>query len=172
MISLWSAGFNCWTSVAPAFQSWFAVEYSSCFISVMNRILIYMFAVLIHLWINVLHADRTSSMCIWTTAEHRVRLLQRKTDLSRTPPPVIYYWPFQGHDSVVGYSNCQCIIHRSNLQSVLLANLYFNYDQSLLRPTEVQLLDFCCSSISELWVILIVNVRPLSVCLWLTVQFI
>ena len=23
-------GFNCWTSVAPAFQSWFAVEYSSC----------------------------------------------------------------------------------------------------------------------------------------------
>ena len=27
-------GFNC--SVAPAFQSWFAVEYSSCFISVMN----------------------------------------------------------------------------------------------------------------------------------------
>ena len=30
------SGFNCWTSVAPAFQSWFAVEYSSCFISVMN----------------------------------------------------------------------------------------------------------------------------------------
>ena len=29
-------GFNCWTSVAPAFQSWFAVEYSSCFISMMN----------------------------------------------------------------------------------------------------------------------------------------
>ena len=29
-------GFNCWTSVAPAFQSWFTVEYSSCFISVMN----------------------------------------------------------------------------------------------------------------------------------------
>ena len=29
-------GFNCWTSVAPAFQSWFAVEYSSCFISEMN----------------------------------------------------------------------------------------------------------------------------------------
>ena len=29
-------GFNCWTSVTPAFQSWFAVEYSSCFISVMN----------------------------------------------------------------------------------------------------------------------------------------
>ena len=34
MISLWSGppGFNCWTSVAPVFQSWFAVEYSSCFI--------------------------------------------------------------------------------------------------------------------------------------------
>ena len=29
-------GFNCWTSVAPAFQSWFAVEYSSCFIPLMN----------------------------------------------------------------------------------------------------------------------------------------
>ena len=29
-------GFNCWTSVAPAFKSWFAVEYSSCFISVIN----------------------------------------------------------------------------------------------------------------------------------------
>ena len=30
--------FNCWTSVAPAFQTWFAVEYMylSCFISVMN----------------------------------------------------------------------------------------------------------------------------------------
>ena len=28
--------FNSWTFVAPAFQSWFAVEYSSCFISVMN----------------------------------------------------------------------------------------------------------------------------------------
>ena len=29
-------GFNCWTSVAPAFQSWFAVEYWSYFISVIN----------------------------------------------------------------------------------------------------------------------------------------
>ena len=38
MICLWSGPprFNCWTSVAPAFQTWFAVEYSSCFISVMN----------------------------------------------------------------------------------------------------------------------------------------
>ena len=38
MISLWSGppGFNCWTSVAPAFQSWVAFEYSSCFISVIN----------------------------------------------------------------------------------------------------------------------------------------
>ena len=38
MICLWSGlpGFNCWTSVAPAFQSWFDVEYSSSFISVMN----------------------------------------------------------------------------------------------------------------------------------------
>ena len=38
MICLWSGppGLNCSTSVAPAFQSWFAVEYLSCFISVMN----------------------------------------------------------------------------------------------------------------------------------------
>ena len=38
MICIWSgpSGFNCWSSVAPAFQSWFAVEYSSYFISVMN----------------------------------------------------------------------------------------------------------------------------------------
>ena len=27
---------NCWTSVYPAFQSWFAVEYLSCFNSLMN----------------------------------------------------------------------------------------------------------------------------------------
>ena len=37
MISLWSGppGFNFWTSVSLAFQSLYAVEYSSCFISVM-----------------------------------------------------------------------------------------------------------------------------------------
>ena len=35
-LSLGPPGFNYWTSGAPAFQSWFAVEYSSCFISVMN----------------------------------------------------------------------------------------------------------------------------------------
>ena len=36
--NFWSGppGFNCWTSVVPAFQSWFAVEYTSRFISVMN----------------------------------------------------------------------------------------------------------------------------------------
>ena len=47
MICLWSSppGFNCWTSIAPAFQNWLGVEYLSCFISVM----MYMFAVLIHL---------------------------------------------------------------------------------------------------------------------------
>ena len=67
-------------------------------------ILIYMFAVLIHWWVEVLYADRTTSMCIWTTAEPRVRLLQRKTGLS---PQVIYYWPFHGVASVVVYSNCQ-----------------------------------------------------------------
>ena len=68
-------------------------------------ILIYMFAGLIHWYVEVLHADRTTSMCIWTTVEPRARLLQRKTGLS---PPVIYYWPFQCDTSVVVYPNCQC----------------------------------------------------------------
>ena len=121
MICLWSGppGFICWTSVATAFRSWFAVEYS--LVLSLWWLLIYMFAVLIHWWVGILHADRTS-MCIWTTAEPRVRLLQRKTGLSAPPPPhpphtpMIYYWPFQG---------------------------------------------------DALWFILIVNVRPLSVCLWL-----
>ena len=38
MICLWLGplGLNFWTSVAPALQSWFAVKYLSCFISVMN----------------------------------------------------------------------------------------------------------------------------------------
>ena len=34
-----------------------------------------MFAVLICWWVKVLHADRTTSMCMWTTTEHKVRLL-------------------------------------------------------------------------------------------------
>ena len=49
---------------------------------------------------NVLHADRTTCMCIWTAAEPRTRLSARKTGLSAPPPlppcpplPVIYYWP-------------------------------------------------------------------------------
>ena len=40
-------------------------------------ILIYMFAVLIHWWVEVLPTYRTTSMCIWTTAEPRVKLLLR-----------------------------------------------------------------------------------------------
>ena len=40
--------------------------------------LIYMFAVSIYWWVEVFHADRTISICIWTTAEPRMRLLQRK----------------------------------------------------------------------------------------------
>ena len=66
---------------------------STCLVSSQWWILIYMFAVLIHWWVEVLHPDLTTSMCIWTTAESRMRLLQCKTGLS---PPVIYYWPFQG----------------------------------------------------------------------------
>ena len=64
-----------------------------------------MFAVLIHWWVEVLLADRTTSMCIWTTTEPRVRLLQRKTGLR---PRVIYYWSFQCDAYVLVYSNCQC----------------------------------------------------------------
>ena len=48
--------------------------------------------------------DRTS-VCIWTTEDPKVRLLQSKTGLS---PSVIYYWPFQGDASVVVCSNFQC----------------------------------------------------------------
>ena len=64
-----------------------------------------MFAVLIHWWVEVLHADRTTYMCIWTATEPWARLLQRKTGLS---PPVIYYWPLQCDASVVVHSKCQC----------------------------------------------------------------
>ena len=96
-------GFNCWTSVTQAFQSWFAVEYSSCFICDESRFICSLFR-FIDL-VEVLHADRTTYMCIWNTTEPRARLLQRKTGLS---PPVIYYWLSQGDASVVDYSNCQC----------------------------------------------------------------
>ena len=82
-------GFNFWTSVAPAFQSWFAIEY--CLISSQWWILIYTLAVLIHWWVEVLHADRTS-ICVLTIAEPSVRLLQRKTGLR---PRENCYWPFQ-----------------------------------------------------------------------------
>ena len=64
-------------------------------------ILIYNVRCLIHWWAEILHADRTTSMCIWTTAEPSVRLLQRKTGL-------IHYWPFQCDASVVVYSNRHC----------------------------------------------------------------
>ena len=48
------------------------------------------------------------SICILTTAELRVRLLQRKTGLSTPhPTPVFYCRTFQGDSSVVVYSNCQ-----------------------------------------------------------------
>ena len=75
---------------------------------------IYMFVGLIRWWVEVLPADRTTSKCIWTTAEPRVRFLQRKIGLSPPPihthkhTPIMYYWPFQGDTSVVVYSNSQC----------------------------------------------------------------
>ena len=117
MICLWSGlpGFNFCTSAAPAFQSWFAVEYSSCFISVMN--LIYMFAGLIHWSVEVLHEDRTTSMCIYEPQQNTGRgccsMKPVKAPLPIRPPPppqytVIYYWPSQCDASVVVCSDCQC----------------------------------------------------------------
>ena len=105
MICLWSGlpGFNCWTSVVPAFQS--CLLLSTRLLSSQGLILIFMFAFLIHWWVEVLHADRTTSICIRTTTEPRARLLQRKTGLS---PTIIYSWPFQGDASVMIYSNRQC----------------------------------------------------------------
>ena len=89
----------------------------------------FMFAVLIHGWVDVLHADRTTSMCIWTTAGTRVRLLQRKPGFS----PPLPFPPFPPPQ-------------------------WFITDRS--------------KAIILLWFILFVKVRPFSVRLWLTVQFV
>ena len=75
--------------------------HSSCFISVKNRDL--------YVRNSILHADRTTFMCIWTTTEPRVRLLERKTGLSPPPPPpsnLLLTVPRRC--SVVVHSNCQC----------------------------------------------------------------
>ena len=67
-------------------------------------ILIWMFAVFMHWWVEVLHADRTTfNLCLWTTAEPRARVVATSNWFK---PPVIYYWPFQGGASVLVYSNC------------------------------------------------------------------
>ena len=97
-------------------------------------ILIDMFAVLIHWWVEVLHEDRTTSMCIWTTTEPRVRLLQRQTDLSPPPPPhthtpVIYFWAFKGDASVVVYSNSMFI------RFLFVFDLLFNLLRVALLPS-------------------------------------
>ena len=52
---------------------------SSRLVSSQRWILIYMFTVLIHWRVRVLHADRTTCMCIWTTAEPRAKFSARKT---------------------------------------------------------------------------------------------
>ena len=84
MICLWSGppGFNCLTSVAPAFQSWFAVEYSSCFISVMNLDLY------VRCFDSLLSRDPSHRLNnLYVYMNPRMRLMQRKTGLS---PTVIY----------------------------------------------------------------------------------
>ena len=104
MICLWSSVGLCCSSVSEMVCCWVLV-------------LIYMYAALIHWWVEVLHADRTTAMCIWTTAEPRVRLLQRKNWFNPPPPhthtlpPVIliyYYLPFLCDASIVVYSIYQC----------------------------------------------------------------
>ena len=71
LISKYPPGFNCWTYFAPAFQSWFTVAYSSCFISVMN--LDWYVCGFDWLISRDPSRGRTTSMCIWTTAEPRMR---------------------------------------------------------------------------------------------------
>ena len=81
-ICLWSGqtGFNCWT---PAFQGWFAVGCSSCFISVVGL------GLCVRWWLGrgerVLRADQAVSVRMWATSEPRVRLLGCGTGLG--PPP-------------------------------------------------------------------------------------
>ena len=58
-----------------------------CFISVMTDESIYMFAVLIHWRVEVLHTYWTTSMCIWTTTRPRVRLLSVKPVYPLSPAP-------------------------------------------------------------------------------------
>ena len=128
MICLWSSPpeFNCYwgSTVGLLLLQRFRVGllFRTCLVSSQWWIFIYMFAVLIHWLVEVLHAGRTTSTCIWTTAEHRARLLQHTTGLSS---PVTQLF-------ITGRSKAMLL----------------------------------------LWFILIVNVRPLSGCLWLTVQFI
>ena len=70
-------------------------------------ILICMFAVLVHWWVEVLQTDRTTfNVCLWTAAEPRARVVATS---NRFKPQVIYYWPFKGDASVVVYSNCNCL---------------------------------------------------------------
>ena len=91
-------------------------------------ILIFMFAVLINWWVEIHHADQTTSMCIWTIAEPMVRLLQCKTGLS---PPVIYYWQFQGDAAIVVYSTRQC----SSAFRAFVFDLLFNLFKTALWPS-------------------------------------
>ena len=66
-----------------------------------------MFAVLVHWWVKVLHADRkTFNVCLWTTAEPGARVARA---WNRFKPPVVYYWPFRGGASVLVCSNCNCV---------------------------------------------------------------
>ena len=75
-------------------------------------ILSYMFSGLIHWWVEVLHADRATSMCIHEQQQNLkwgcCSVKPVKAPTPSPPPAVIYYWPFQSDVSVVVYSNCQC----------------------------------------------------------------
>ena len=101
-------GFNYWTSVAPAFQSWscywviilFHPSVESwftccCFDSVMSRSL-------------SCEPNNLINICLWLTAESRATVAAAWNRFKPPPPPwpVIYYWLFQSGASVVVYSNC------------------------------------------------------------------
>ena len=98
----WSGppGSNCSAFVASTFHC-LVLLLSTHLVSSQYWILICTFADLMHWWVEVLHADRTTlNVCMWTAAEPRARAVATSNPFKPPPPStptqVIYYWPFQG----------------------------------------------------------------------------
>ena len=72
-----------------------------------------MSAVLIYGWVEFLLADPTTSMCIWTTAEPKVMLLQRKTGLNYPPPPLILFTESFAFQNWFAVECSSCLIYMS-----------------------------------------------------------